>query len=335
MTVKIDDSERTRLERTRNKLLLNHWTKIKPSYVIEQNLEVAKKIQELEHLDPVLHDEKYSDWQSRYSDLTMEWQKKRDPDTGIIYGILVASGRMRFKGLGLISKGCTIEIMTGKMNNDPLPSTKVADLRVMHLNLQIDFNIPVKKTNPDHADNYGTSFKVGKNNFLYEEDERQENLHAHKKRETDKMEKQTKEIMNSLMKNFLDLTTKAKEENENGTNGGDTGDDDPAKQVGRDSGRHNARSLSSDNAGFGTFQFNNKFNSAGARQDCMDLVRQFTGGNKVPHSTSNPDLTSITDEESDSFSEALGGGGSPRDPASSHSRNDADDDDQVSYINIA
>ena len=56
------------------------------------------KILELEISDPVKHDELYSDWTNRFSDLTVQWKKIRNNDDGFVYGALVATGRMRFKG---------------------------------------------------------------------------------------------------------------------------------------------------------------------------------------------------------------------------------------------
>ena len=174
--VRLDDSERIRLEKLRNRLKLNHWSKISPSYQLYPDVDVAKKIQDLEVSDPVKHDEKYSYWSNRYSDLDMQWQKTRDPTTSIIYGTLVASGKMRFRGLGQISSGCSITVMRGKMNNEPLPSTKVGPLRVTHLNLTIDFPVPTMIENPDHDFNQSTSFRVGKDNALYGTTARKDNL---------------------------------------------------------------------------------------------------------------------------------------------------------------
>ena len=73
--MRLDDSERIRLEKLRNKLLLSDWSKISPTYELHPDVDVAKKIQELEVSDPVKHDEMYSDWSNRFSDLTVQWQK--------------------------------------------------------------------------------------------------------------------------------------------------------------------------------------------------------------------------------------------------------------------
>jgi hypothetical protein len=87
--------------------------------------------------------------------------------------------------------------------------------------------------------------------------------------------------------------------------------------------------MSSNNSGFESYLSQNKFNSAASREDCINLTKQFTGGNKPPHSSSNHAIPGITDTEDHKISEALEGAASMKEPASSPRKNAGDD--QVNY----
>ena len=313
----------------RNQLLLTHWGKIKPEYDIVPNTDVAKMIQELSVTNPVKHDELYSDWSSRYSDLPMKWEKKRDSDTNIIYGTLVAAGRLRFKGLEDISKGCSIVLMKGKLNSDPLPTSKVPALRVTHMNLQIDFPMPIHITNPDSRYNFGSSYRVGRNNALYSAELREDNLKAIQEKEEEKQDKRTKNMLDSLLKNFLDLTVEHKRRTQEEQNGGgkvndDDKPDDDEESVpsqGRGSGFDNSF-MSPTNSGFDSYPPLSR-SSPADRAACIDLAKQFTLGSKTPHS--NQVMPGITDTEAHKIDEARGGETNMQEPPSSPKNNAGDD----------
>ena len=57
--------------------------------------------------------------------------------------------------------------MSGKMKDDPLPTTKVATLRINHVHMNIQFTKAKLIHNPDHPCNKSDIFKVGKDNLLY------------------------------------------------------------------------------------------------------------------------------------------------------------------------
>ena len=330
VTVKLDDSERIRFEKLRNKLLLTEWTKIKSIYDIYPDEDAAKKIRELKISDPVLHDELFSDWENRFSDLSVHWQKKRDND-GILYGSLIASGRLRFEGLGNISEGCSLTLMRGPLKTDPLPVTKVTPLRVNHLNMTVEFATIVTRDNPDHVTNRSTSFKVGRDNFLYGEAARVDNLEAAKQKKSKKQELQTKDMLNTLVETFVKLATdsaknvRRPEETEPTEDGADGQDPGPLQ---RSSAGSHAR-YPSHHGGefeFGSQPYHNIFDSPEERQDCIDLAKKFTMGNKTPSSSFPQSQPGINDQKSPKHSEAVGGTG-----ASTPDTEDTDGNSQVTF----
>ena len=326
--MKLDDSERIRFEKLRNKLLLTEWTKIKSIYDIYPDEDAAKKIRELKISDPVLHDELFSDWTSRFSDLSVHWQKKRDND-GILYGSLIASGRLRFAGLGNISEGCSLTLMRGQLKTDPLPVTKVTPLRVNHLNMTIEFATIVTRVNPDHETNRSNSFKVGRDNILYGEAARADNLKTAKQKKSEKQELQTKDMLNTLVQTFVKLATDSArnvpgpEENEPTEDGADGQDPGPLQ---RSSAGNHARYPSHHGGEFGSQPYHNIFDSPEDRQDCIDLARKFTTGSKTPSSSFQQSQPGINDQKSPKHSEAVGGTG-----ASTPDTEDTDGNSQVTF----
>ena len=133
VTIELDDSEIMRLGRLRNRLQLSHWSRILKEYNLHPDESVAKTIEDMKAADPVAHDIKFSSWTNRYSDFPTEWRKKKNGDTGEIEGHLVAIGRPRLEGLGDISKGSIFYIMHGAMKDQPLPSIKVAAVRLKEI----------------------------------------------------------------------------------------------------------------------------------------------------------------------------------------------------------
>ena len=169
VTIKLDDSKVMRLEILRNRLQLSHWTKIQKQYDLIPDESVAKSIRDMKTIDPVAHDIKYSSWNNRYSDFSPEWRKKKSTDTGEIEGHLVAIGRPRLEHLGGIGDGCIFHLMQGLILDQPLPSTKVGDVRLNHLQFEITFTEPTSfRTDAEDS----TAFKVGHENELYGEPER-------------------------------------------------------------------------------------------------------------------------------------------------------------------
>ena len=153
-----------RLKKLRNRLQLSHWTEIKREYVLHPDEGIAKTIMDLKTTDPVAHDVRFSSWTNRYSDFSTEWRKKKNPDTGEMEGHLVAVGRPRLNHLGDIGKGSIFYIMQGSMRDQPLPSIKVGDVRLNHLQFQITFTIA---TSFRKDTTNSTDFMVGHDNALY------------------------------------------------------------------------------------------------------------------------------------------------------------------------
>ena len=328
VTVKLDDSEKIRFEKLRNQLSLTEWTKIRSIYDIYADEDAAKKIRELKISDPVLHDELFSNWENRFSDLSVHWQKKRDND-GVLYGSLIATGRLRFPGLGNISEGCSLTLMRGPLKTDPLPVTKVTPLRLNHLNMTVEFATIVTRANPDHVPNDSRSFKIGRDNFLFGEEARVDNLKSAKEKKSKKQEQQTREMLNTLVENFVKLATdtaknvrrpEETEPTEEGANG-----QDPTPQQYSSAGNH-ARYPSHHGGefGFGSHPYHNIFDSPEERQDCIDLAKKFTMGSKTPSSSFPQSQPGITDQSSPKLSEAAGGTG-----ASTPDTEDTDGNSQV------
>ena len=60
---KLDDSEKIRLEKLRNRLKLHHWEKIQRTYHLVPDNDVASKIEALKTTDPIKYEEKHSIWE--------------------------------------------------------------------------------------------------------------------------------------------------------------------------------------------------------------------------------------------------------------------------------
>ena len=206
VSFKLDDSEKTRLEKLRSRLKLHHWEKIERTYFLTADEEVAKKIGELKISDPAKYDEKYSDWTNRFSDFDMEWVKIRNTTTNIIEAHLMAKGRLRMDHLGGLSKGCQVSIMSGKLKDDPLPTTKVAALRINHVQMDIKFAKAKLIHNPEHQCNKSDTFKVGRDNLLYGKDAVKNNLHDFKAMQEKKNGKVTEDLIRSFMQTVINVS---------------------------------------------------------------------------------------------------------------------------------
>ena len=199
VSFKLDDSEIMRLEKLRSRLKLSHWGRIKKSYLLEADDVVAKTIMDLEANDPVEYDDKYATWSNRYSDFSMKWAKIRNRNTHVIEGHLLATGRPRLENLGKIGLGCRVSLMSGPILNEPLPTTKVGDLRINHLLLEITFEEPVKIEEDDEP---GTTYKVGHENQLYGEVVRNSNLKKFKAKQDQKKGAVTTELLRTLLQSM-------------------------------------------------------------------------------------------------------------------------------------
>ena len=67
-----------------------------------------------------------------------------------------------------MSQGCRVSIMSGIIKDEPLPSTKVGDLRINHVYLDISFDSAIQINNPDHKNNkLIASHLTVENSFLH------------------------------------------------------------------------------------------------------------------------------------------------------------------------
>ena len=180
VSIDLDDSEMMRLEKLRSRLKLTHWTKIERKNNLKADDDVAKMIEDMKTNDTVVHDDMYADWSNRYSDFTMDWKRIKSATTGEIEGHLVAMGRPRFSNLGRIGKGCMIDLMFGPILDQPLPTTRVGNLRINHLQFEIRFDLPTKFRDEEVEDS--TFFKVGHKNELYGTLQRESNRNKFNKK---------------------------------------------------------------------------------------------------------------------------------------------------------
>ena len=190
----LDDSEILRLKKLRNRLQLSHWSDIKKEYELHPDESVAKNLRDLLATDPVTYDVKYSTWDKRYSDFVTEWRKKKNSDTGEIEGHLLAVGIPRIKNLGEISKGSIFYIMQGAMKGQALPTVKVSDIRLNHLQLKINFN--TAQTIGNQPPSY--DFMVGHNNALYGLLARNQLKTAFKEKKQDQLKPVTEKLADLL-----------------------------------------------------------------------------------------------------------------------------------------
>ena len=195
VTFTLDDSEILRLKKLRNRLQLSHWSDIKREYVLYPDEGVAKNLGALHTTDPVAYDVKYSTWDKRYSDFVTEWRKKKNPDTGEIEGHLLAVGIPRIENLGEISKGSIFYIMHGSMKGQALPTVKVSDVRLNHLQLKINFTTAkiFRDNTPQSYD-----FMVGHDNALYGLLERNQLKKAFKEKKQDQLKPVTDKLADLL-----------------------------------------------------------------------------------------------------------------------------------------
>ena len=212
----LDNSEIIRLSKLRAVLKLAHWGKIGGTYELQVDETVAKSIKSLETNDPVAYDKQYAPWLNRYTDFKLSWVKSKDPDTHEIMGHLMATGKPRIANLGKIGQGCRVSLMHGPILHEPLPTTKVGDLRINHLQMEIEFEKPLKL---DGNQSESINFKVGHNNKLFGEELRVKNTKRFKEAQELKKGPVTQEFLTSLFKSLGNLSLDKK------TSGGEDGDE--------------------------------------------------------------------------------------------------------------
>ena len=78
VTIKLDDSEITRLEKLRILLKLSHWSGIKTEYKIEASEAVRERLETLKKTDRQSYADKFESWRNKYSDYELFWTKHKD-----------------------------------------------------------------------------------------------------------------------------------------------------------------------------------------------------------------------------------------------------------------
>ena len=273
----LDDSEMTRLEQLRAHLKLAHWVRIGDEFELKPDDTVAKTINALKTQDPVAYDKQHAPWQNRYSDLKMSWVKKRDDKTNEIQGHLMASGNLRIKNLGEIGQGCSVSLMHGLMLNDPLPTTKVGNLRINHILLEIIFRTPLQL---DGNRTEETNYKVGNKNHLFGAQLRNENAKKFKQAQAVKKGAVTKRMLTSLLKTMSDMNVDGKTSGDGDEEISDLEEDgDDKLQLGETPSlfRNDSNSWSNSNSGRAQPSFNQSYRPTQEQSEMKSLVRNLVG----------------------------------------------------------
>ena len=297
----LDDSEITRLSKLRAILKLAHWTKIGGKYELEANETVAKSIKALELNDQVAYENQYAPWFNRYSDFKLSWTKSKDSDTHEIMGHLMATGVPRIRNLGKIGEGCSVSLMSGPMLQEPLPTTSVGDLRINHLQMEIEFKDPLKLDgNPSESQIY----KVGHKNQLFGDELRTTNRQKFKDAQALKKGPNTQEFLTDLLRGLATLNMEKR------TSGGEDGDGISDIENDDVTPRGAFPSLSSSNKK--AYNSNNWSNSGPAHPSFHQSFRPTTEQNKVTDLVRNTVGSSNSDPNSSRAEEVqpLGGAAS-------------------------
>ena len=94
----------SRIRKARIKLNLTHWDPIEEWYDLKASSSVKEALTKLKLEDPISYDNKYSLRKQRYTDFDLSWTRRKYEEG--VYGVLVARGKLRFKGLNSIDEGC-------------------------------------------------------------------------------------------------------------------------------------------------------------------------------------------------------------------------------------
>ena len=167
--------------------------------------------------DPVAYGNQYAPWHNRYSDFKLSWTKAKDPVSNEIRGHLMATGVPRIKNLGKIGEGCSVSLMSGPMLQDPLPTTSVGDLRIGHLQMEIQFEEKLKFEKDKLKQDESKDYEVGYQNQLYGTELIERNRAKFKEEQASKKGPSTKAFLSELMKGLKIMN---KEER---TSGGEDG----------------------------------------------------------------------------------------------------------------
>ena len=126
------------------------------------------------------------------------WRKKKNDTTGEMEGHLLAVGIPRINELGKIGEGSIFYIMQGSTRGQALPTVKVSDVRLNHLQLKINFTtaITFRDNTPLCHD-----FMVGHDNVMYGSIERSQLKKAFIEKKQDKLKPVT-DTLAELLKNI-------------------------------------------------------------------------------------------------------------------------------------
>ena len=226
----LDDSETTRLTKLRENLKLAHWSSILERYELQANEAVAKSINSLRVNDSVAYGNLYAPWHNRYSDFKLTWTKAKDPVSNEIKGHLMATGVPRIKNLGKIGEGCSVSLMSGSMLQDPLPTTSVGDLRIGHLEMEIQFKEKLQFEKDTFKQDESKNYEVGYQNQLYGLDLIERNKAKYKEDQAAKKGPSTEAFLSALMKGLNVMNKKERTSGGEDENISDIEDSDAARR---------------------------------------------------------------------------------------------------------
>ena len=182
----------------------------------------------------------------------------------------MATGKPRFKNLGKISDGCRFSLMSGDILDQPLPTTRVANLRLNHLQFLITFIQPCKFRNEEQENS--TIFRVGNKNELYGNEKR--------KKTRDEFIKKKKEksvlpgdLLNNMLKAMIIQDERNREEGGDQQQQGDPSQHQSSAQVRFGKSRDYDRNGSTARTSSSHPQFQPKYTSSPAMEEAKELAR--------------------------------------------------------------
>ena len=205
VTVKLDMLEKERLKKIRNRMELTHWSNIEETYTLVATLWSDGWLDKLKKSKPAEYDEMFSDWEKRFSDFKLVWQKRQMGAE--LHGALIAVGRLRFQGLDNALEGAEATIMHGKLSGTPLPSCALTALRLNHVSVLIVYESEETRRIDNTRTTTSTTFRVGKNNKMFGKDAVEDNTRIYNEKMGRKKGNMMKQAIDQMAYSFEAMNT--------------------------------------------------------------------------------------------------------------------------------
>ena len=172
----------------------------------------------------------------------------------------------------------SVSLMHGLMLNDPLPTTKVGNLRINHILLEIEFGKPLQL---DKNSTEEVNYKVGNKNYLFGIQLRNDNAKKFKQAQAIKKGAVTKHMLTSLLKTMSDMNVDGKTSGDGDEDISDLEDNADGKlQLGEtpslfrsNSNAYDSNSWPNRNSGLAQPSFNQSYRPTPEQNHVTTLVR--------------------------------------------------------------